>query len=307
MHKRQYHLSLMGTHLMWIERYLRFYPGRDERELGLDEVVTFLTYLSVEQGVFASAHDRARAALLFLYRDVLQIELGPLPAVPQARRVRRIPSALTAAEVEAVLKRLPGAYKLVSQLIYGSGLRVLEAVALRVRDLDLDGGRVLIHDDAGQLLRVTILPRCLIETLRTHLDAVHQRYLADLAEGLGTAPVPVKVRRANLGAGSEWQWQFAFPVLVVGRQPRSMLDARFHLRAPDLEQVICKAVRVSRVRRTVSCYSLRQTFAAHLREAGYEERLIQALLGQQGVVACIAEAEILSVRSPLDVVAVGPG
>ncbi len=227
----------------------------------------------------ASTQNQALCALLFLYRSVLARPLDNLPEITRVRTPPHLPVVLTRAEVRAVLRHLSGVPGIVASLLYGSGLRLLECLALRVKDLDLERGEITVRQGKGRKDRITMLPSSVVPALRTHLDAVHRLHEQDLAVGLGRVVMPDALDLKYKGAATSWPWQFAFPAGRICRDPRWGSPTRFHLHETVIQREMTAAVRKSGVTKRATCHSLRHSFATHLLEDGYDIRTVQELLG----------------------------
>ena len=224
-----YSIRTEQAYLDWIKRYIHFFDKRHPRELSAEHLEQYLSHLAVERNVAASTQNQAKSALLFLYKEVLRIELPWLEGVTQARVPKRLPLVLTRVEVEQVLSRLPpGTHQLVGGLLYGSGLRLMEALRLRVKDVDFSRGEVLVREGKGFKDRVTMLPQIVVEPLQAHLAAVREMHRADLEAGYGEVYLPYALNRKYPSAGREWGWQYVFPSVSRSTDPRSGIVRRHH-------------------------------------------------------------------------------
>jgi integron integrase len=289
----------------WVRRYVLFHGKRHPATLGLVEVNAFLSHLAVEARVSPSTQNQALAALLFLYRDVLQVQLGPSRDYLRALRPRRLPIVLSRAEVQQLLARLSGRERLVATLLYGGGLRLLEALRLRIHDLDFDRREVTVRAGKGDKDRRTVLPASLVGDLRRHLEEVHGLWLADRAVNLPGVWLPAALERKFPGAGREWHWQWVFPTAHPQRDPRSSLVRRHHLPDRTLQRAVRDAARRAGIAKAATCHTLRHSFATHLLEAGYDIRTVQELLGHRDVRTTMIYTHVLNrggmgVRSPAD-------
>ncbi|EFO80302.1 integron integrase [Oscillochloris trichoides DG-6] len=302
---RHYSLRTEETYLDWVRRYVLFHQKRHPRELGADAVVAFLNHLATELNVAASTQNQARAALLFLYRELLGRDLGDLAAITAAKQPRRLPTVLTRAEVRAVMAHLSGVYLLMAQLLYGSGLRLMECLRLRVKDLDFQMLQVVVRDGKGMRDRLTMLPATLVEPLRAHLVQVKQIFEQDLADGYGEVYLPFALVRKSPDAARSWAWQYLFPAEQRSRDPRSGAIRRHHVHEGSLQRAVHDAVRASGITKHASCHTFRHSFATHLIENGYDIRTVQELLGHSDVKTTMIYTHVLNrggrgVRSPLD-------
>ena len=291
----------------WIRRYVRYHGLRHPAELGAAEVERFLADLAERQGVSGSTQTQALSALLFLYRVVLRRELA-VGEIPRARGIVRVPVVLTRAEVRRLLDRLAGTPRLVALLLYGSGLRLLESLQLRVKDLDLELGEIRIRQAKGGKDRVTMLARGVIPELRAHLRERQRLHQRDLAGGGGLAPLPHAFARKSPEAAREWIWQYVFP---ARRQHRSLDPAtrdemiRHHLHESVVQRAVRAAAQEAGLSKRVTCHTLRHSFATHLLEDGYDIRTVQELLGHRDVATTMVYTHVLNrgglgVRSPAD-------
>ncbi|WP_129633650.1 integron integrase [Candidatus Oscillochloris fontis] len=302
---RHYSLRTEESYLDWVRRYILFHGKRHPREMGSDEILAFLNHLATELNVAASTQNQARYALLFLYRELLGVDPGDLKGVQAAKQPRRLPTVLTRAEARAVIAQLSGVYLLMAQLLYGSGLRLMECLRLRVKDLDFQMLQVVVRDGKGMRDRLTMLPASLVDPLRTHLVGVKQVFQQDLAEGFGEVYLPFALARKNPGAARSWAWQYLFPADQRSRDPRSGLIRRHHVHEGALQRAVHDAVRASGISKHASCHTFRHSFATHLIESGYDIRTVQELLGHSDVKTTMIYTHVLNrggrgVRSPLD-------
>lgn len=303
--RKHYSIRTEEAYLGWIKRFILFHDKRHPREMGLPEVDAFLTHLAVHQGVAASTQNQALSALLFLYAEVLQQPLdGPLQAV-RAKQPSRLPTVLTRDEAARVLDALNGVHRLMGQLLYGSGLRLMECVRLRVKDLDFAQRQIMVRDGKGGKARVTMLAERLIVPLQEHLRHVQLLHARDLREGYGTVSLPDAFERKAAGASREWIWQYAFPAEQRSEDPRSGAVRRHHLDESGLQKAVKRAAELAQIPKRVSCHTFRHSFATHLLEDGYDIRTVQELLGHRDVATTMIYTHVLNrggrgVRSPLD-------
>ncbi len=263
------------TYAFWVKSYILFHKKRHPREMGVPEIGQFLTYLASSQEVSASTQNQAFSAILFLYRYVLHIELDE-QALAQSRpqRSKTVPTVLSREEVKRLFANLMGTPKLVAQVMYGGGLRVMETLRLRVKDIDFDHRQIIVRDGKGEDDRFTILPDSLIQPLRlqlSHVKAVHQK---DLADGFGSVYLPPALDRKYPNAHKEWIWQYLFPAPDLSRDRRMGLIRRHHLHETLIQKAIKAAARRARIDKHVTPHTLRHSFATHLLEDGYDIRTI---------------------------------
>jgi integron integrase len=304
---RMRHLSL-GTgraYSDWIKRFILFHKKRHPKEMGTDEIRLFLSYLAVDGNVAASTQNVALCSLLFLYRDVLGVELPYVDGIQRAKRPARIPVVFTRAEAAALLSHLSGTYRLIAGLLYGSGLRLMEALRLRVKDLDFGYMEILVRDGKGEKDRRTILPRPLVEPLRQQLDGVKVLHEQDLREGFGDVYLPYALARKYPNAAREWAWQYIFPSSKLSVDPRSGVTRRHHASSDSVQREVKRAIRAASIMKHGGCHTLRHSFATHLLEDGYDLRTIQELLGHSDVRTTQIYTHVLNkggrgVRSPLE-------
>jgi integron integrase len=306
-HIRLLHYSIRTeeAYVLTIKRFILFHQKRHPQDLGADEIRQYLTHLANEGQVSASTQNQALSALLFLYREVLSIELPFIDGIERAKRPVRIPVVLTREEVDSVLAQLSGTYHLMSSLLYGSGLRLMECVRLRVKDLDFSYQQITVRDGKGQKDRRTVLPDQLIKPLQQQLTRVRKLHEDDLRKGYGSVYLPYALERKYPNASSEWGWQWVFPADKLSVDPRSGKVRRHHASEDMLQKAVRRAVRLSGLTKRASCHTLRHSFATHMLEAGYDIRTIQELLGHNSVQTTQIYTHVLNrggrgVKSPLD-------
>lgn len=289
----------------WVRRFIRFHGLRHPGELGEVEVSAFLTHLATRQRVAASTQQQALSALLLFYRDVIKRPLGDLGPVQRARPPHRLPVVLTRSEVHRVLEELDGVYRVVGTLLYGSGLRLLEAVTLRVKDVDFARGEITIRRGKGGKDRVTVLPERLRGVLAAHLEDVKALHEKDLAKGAGRVVLPSGLVRKFPNADREWGWQWIFPAARHYRERDTGTIRRHHLHPSAVQRAVAAAVRAAGLSKRASCHTFRHSFATHLLEAGYDIRTVQELLGHRDVSTTMIYTHVLNrgglgVQSPAD-------
>ncbi|MEX6503186.1 integron integrase [Pseudomonas zhanjiangensis] len=302
---RNYSIRTEAVYAEWVKRYIRFHRYRHPAEMGAPEVEAFLTHLAVNRNVAGSTQNQALAALLFLYKEVLDVDLPWLEGVVRAKKPAHLPVVLTREEVASVLAKLEGVQWLVATLLYGAGLRLLEALRLRVKDVDFARGEILVRDGKGQKDRVTMLPRVLAVALQEHLRSVEAIHRQDLADGFGQANLPFALARKYPTAAAEWGWQFVFPSGRRSRDPRSKGIFRHHLHEKTIQRAVREAVRKAELVKPATPHTLRHCFATHLLESGQDIRTVQELLGHADVKTTMIYTHVLNrgglaVLSPLD-------
>jgi integron integrase len=289
----------------WIRRFILFNDKRHPRDMGAAEVEAFLTHLAVAADVAAGTQNQALSALLFLYREVLGIELPWLESVTRAKRPQRVPTVLTEAEVHRVLARLQGRDWLMASLLYGTGIRLMECVRLRVKDVDFARNEITVRDGKGGKDRHTVLPASLADPLRQQLARVREVLREDLDTAWVGVHLPHALARKYPNAGRELAWQYLFPSVQRSHDPRDGALRRHHIDEKGLQRAVARAVRAAGIAKPASCHTLRHSFATHLIEAGYDIRTVQELLGHKDVATTQVYTHVLNrggrgVLSPLD-------
>jgi integron integrase len=303
---RHYSRRTEDAYVAWIKRYIFFFDAkRHPAEMGAPEITRFLSSLAVSRGVAASTQNQALSALLFLYRDVLEVDLPWLDTIVRAKRPERLPVVLARDEVRAVLQRLEGMPRLMACLLYGAGLRVLECSRLRVQDVDLGRNQLVVRGGKGDKDRVTMLPAVIKTDLARHLQTVRAQHREDLAAGAGWVELPTALSRKYPTAGREWVWQWVFPATRTYRDRLTGQLRRHHLHETVLQRAVKDAVRRAGLAKRASPHTLRHSFATHLLEDGHDIRTVQELLGHRDVSTTMMYTHVLNrgpaaVRSPAD-------
>lgn len=302
---KHYSIRTEQSYVDWIKRFIWFQNKRHPKDMGAPEIEAFLTHLAVKGKVSASTQNQAKSALLFLYREVLELKLPWLDKVTQAKAPARLPVVLTVTEVQAVLARLSGTHWLAASLLYGAGLRLMEAVRLRVKDVEFTRREIIVREGKGAKDRVTMLPESVIEPLRRHLAKVKALHKQDLAAGFGDVYLPFALAKKYPNAGREWGWQYIFPSARLSKDPRSGATRRHHVDEKGVQRAVKQAVRDARIAKPATPHSLRHSFATHLLLGGYDIRTVQELLGHSDVSTTMIYTHVLNrggkgVVSPMD-------
>jgi integron integrase len=293
------------TYVQSIKRFILFHQKRHPASMGATEIQAYLVHLAMDRQVAASTQNVALSALLFLYREVLHITLPAIDLPPTAQRPRTLPVVFTRAEVDTILRELHGTYHLMASLLYGSGLRLMECLRLRVKDLEFAYQQITVRAGKGAKDRVTMLPRCLIGPLQHHLIRVQRLHTQDIAEGFGAVELPYALERKYPNAATSWGWQYVFPAARRSEDPRSGVIRRHHLLEDGLQRAVKTAIQSAGITKPGSCHTFRHCFATHLLEAGYDLRTIQELLGHADIRTTQIYTHVLmrggnGVQSPLD-------
>jgi integron integrase len=301
------HLSLRTeeTYWNWIKRFIFFHQKRHPSEMGADEITAFLTHLAVNANVAASTQNQAFNALLFLYRQVLKLAMPDMGAAVRARQPRHLPVVLTREEAEAVLAHLSHTNRLIASLLYGSGLRLMEAIRLRVKDVDFARLELTVRDGKGEQDRITMLPQAIAPALQLHLNDVRRLHDQDLKTGYGEVYLPYALERKYKRAAREFPWQYVFPDTKLSKDPRSDKRRRHHVLEYTVQRAVKRAVQQAGIQKNATCHTFRHSFATHVLENGYDIRTVQELLGHKDVRTTMIYTHVLNrggrgVRSPLD-------
>lgn len=302
---KHYSIRTEQAYVDWIKRYILFFDKRHPKDLGVHEVEQFLTHLAVERRVSASTQNQAKSALLFLYKEVLAIDLPWLDNVERAKAPKRLPVVLTPAEIQKILAQLDGTNLLITSLLYGTGMRILEALRLRVKDVDFSRKEILIRDGKGFKDRVTMLPIALIEPLNAHLKRVKALHEQDLQAGFGAVYLPYALSKKYPYAERDWTWQYVFPSAKLSMDPRSGETRRHHIQDQVIQRAVRQAVVDANLTKPATPHTFRHSFATHLLESGYDIRTVQELLGHSDVSTTMIYTHVLNkgghgVSSPLD-------
>jgi integron integrase len=302
---RHYSLRTEEAYVGWVKRFIRFHAGRHPRELGAAEVRAFLESLAVEGNVSASTQNQALHGLLFLYAHVLERSLGEIGEFTPARRPKKLPVVLAREEVSRLLGALEGTHRLIAQLLYGCGLRLLEGLRLRIKDVDFERGQITVREGKGFKDRVTMFPEKLRVGLQTQLEAARALHAQDVEAGLGAVWLPEALGVKFPNAAQEWCWQWVFPAKQISADPRTGERRRHHVHENAVQKAVKIAVAKARLTKPATCHTLRHSFATHLLENGYDIRTVQELLGHADVSTTqiythVMQRPGIGVRSPLD-------
>lgn len=302
---KRYSIRTEQAYLDWIRRFILFHEKRHPAEMGEKEIAAFLSHLAIDQRVAASTQNQAFSALLFLYQQVLEKKLEFITGVERVRRPPKLPVVFTRAEARAVLAHLKGDYLIMAHFLYGSGLRLLECLRLRVKDIDFGYRQIAVREGKGMRERVTILPDRLVRPLQAHLARVKELHQQDLARGGGAVYLPSALHRKYPGAARAWIWQYVFPAEKISIDPRSGEKRRHHVAERNLQNAVRDAIRAAGIAKAASCHTFRHSFATHLLDHGYDIRTVQELLGHKDISTTMVYTHVcnrpgLGIRSPAD-------
>ena len=302
---KHYSIRTEEAYVQWARRFILFHGKRHPGEMGAPEVMAFLSHLALERTVSASTQNQAKAGLLFLYREVLEVNLPWLSELVIAKKPQRLPVVLTPREVQGLLQEMSGVTGLVAQLLYGTGMRLLEGLRLRVKDVDFQLREIIVRQGKGGKDRVTVLPENLILPLQQQLSAVRSLHQKDLADGYGAVYLPDALANKYPGMDRSWGWQWVFPSRRIGTDPRSGELRRHHMQDLTLQRAVAAAARQAGIIKPCTPHVLRHSFATHLLQSGYDIRTVQELLGHTDVKTTMIYTHVLNrggrgVRSPLD-------
>lgn len=303
--RKHYSIRTEETYIDWIKRYIFFHNKRHPEEMSSREIEQFLNHLAVQKHVAASTQNQALSALVFLYREVLKKDFDWLANLERAKKPARLPVVLTESESRNVLAHLDDRNWLMASLLYGSGLRLMECIRLRVKDIDFEYQQITVRDGKGQKDRITMLPESSSAVLKHHLERVRLLHEKDLGDGYGETYLPYALERKYKNANREWGWQYVFPATKLSRDPRSGNVRRHHIDEKSLQRAVKNAVRAAGIEKTATCHTLRHSFATHLLKNGHDIRTVQELLGHKDVSTTMIYTHVLNrggrgVRSPLD-------
>ena len=305
MRLRHYSIRTERSYIGWIKRYILFHKKRHPGEMGVPEIEAFLTHLAVDRKISRSTQNQAFNALLFLYREVLKIPLDERIQAVRASRKRKLPVVMTRDEVRLVIEAMSGTCGLMAKVMYGSGLRLMECVRLRVQDMDFNMNQITVRSGKGDKDRWTMLPESVQPALQEHLRRVRIIHSNDLSRGYGEVYLPHGLERKFLRAAKSWEWQYIFPAKGLSRDPRTGKERRHHIHPTIFQKALKSAVRLAGINKRVTSHTFRHSFATHLLEAGYDIRTIQELLGHADISTTMIYTHVLraggkGVKSPLD-------
>lgn len=306
MRLHHYSIRTEETYIQWIKRFIFFHNKRHPKEMGEKEIRSYLTHLAVDKHVAASTQNQALSAILFLYKRVLELELDWIDDVVRAKRPKYLPVVLTKSEVSTILNAMSGTNALIAKLLYGTGMRLMEALRLRIQDIDFEQFQIMVRSGKGNKDRVTTLPETLVKQLKQQIEKARIIHVNDLAEGYGRVYLPFSLDRKYPRAGLEFGWQYCFPSMNRSTSPLTGEIGRHHLNEKNIGRAIKTASRSVGILKRVSSHTMRHSFATHLLENGYDIRTVQELLGHSDVSTTMIYTHVLNkggrgVKSPLDV------
>lgn len=303
---KQYSPRTEKTYIQWVREYILFHNKRHPKEMGVPEINQFLTHLVVDRKASASTQNQALSSVLFLYRNVLKINLDDEEiGFSRPKKGKRVPVVLSPGEARAIIANLTGVYKILVQIMYGSGLRLMECLRLRVKDFDFENRRIIVYDGKGGDDRITMLPDSMIVPLRRHLEQVKIIHQKDLSSGFGSVHMPFALERKYPSAHKQWAWQYAFPATTLYTDSETGITRRHHVHETALQRAIRDAARLAKINKRVTPHTFRHSFATHLLQNGYDIRTVQELLGHKDVKTTMIYTHVLNrgglaVKSPLD-------
>jgi integron integrase len=302
---KHYSLRTEDTYKDWIKRYILFHKKRHPKDMGVEEIEAFITHLAVERHLAASSQNQALSAVKFLYVHVLHKEIDLSSSLIQAEKSKTLPVILTHPEAMAIIGKMTGTTRLMAKILYGSGLRLMECLRLRIKDIDFGSHQIIVRDGKGEDDRITPLPNSIISDLEIHLQAVRIIHQKDLKEGFGEVYLPYALARKYSNAPKEWVWQYLFPASARSVDPVSKKTMRHHADPSVLQKSIRNAARLAKIDKLVSPHTFRHSFATQLLQNGYDIRTIQELLGHKDVKTTMIYTHVLqrgglAVKSPLD-------
>jgi integron integrase len=302
---KHYSIRTEKSYCAWIKQFIHFHHLAHPKDMGAKEIQAFISYLAVTRNVAASTQNQALCAILFLYREVLKVDVEYMDDLIRAKRSTRVPVVFTREEARAVINHLDGTLQLMAQLLYGSGLRLMECARLRVKDVEFSYKQIHVRNGKGGKDRITVLPEFLVVPLKLHLQKIDDLHKTYLAKGCGSVHLPFALSRKYPSAATEWAWQYVFPAATLSTDPRTGVKQRHHINEKRLQRAVKKAIRLSEIYKQASCHTFRHSFATHLLESGYDIRTVQELLGHKDIRTTQIYTHVLNkpgiaVNSPLD-------
>ena len=302
---KHYSLRTEESYVNWIKRFIFFHDKKHPKEMREKEIGQFITHLAKDKKVSASTQNQALCAIVFLYKNILKIELENTISIYWSKRPKKLPVVFTKDEAIKVLYNLKGVHWFVGMLLYGSGLRLTESLELRVKDIDFGYKQIVVRNSKGEKDRTTMLPEKVIEPMKKHLQKVKQIHEEDLKNGYGTVYLPYAIERKYSNAKYDWGWQYVFPASRISTDPRSGIQRRHHLHDTVIQKAVKQSIRNAGINKHASCHTFRHSFATHLLESGYDIRTIQELLGHKNVETIMIYTHVINqggkgVRSPAD-------
>lgn len=303
--KRHYSIRTEQAYVDWIRRFILFHNKQHPKDMGENGISQFISHLATDRNVSASTQNQALNSIVFLYKHVLNVELGDFRHMERAKKPQRLPTVMAKKEVNQVLSSMSGVHQLMAKLLYGCGLRLMECIRLRVKDIDFEQNHIIVRDGKGMKDRSTILSEQLKPLLLEHLEGVRIMHKQDLKKGYGDVYLPFALERKYPNAAREWGWQYVFPSGKISKDPRSGKMRRHHISENSLQRAVQKAARKAELTKHVSPHTFRHSFATHLLEGGYDIRTVQELLGHKDVSTTMIYTHVINkggmgVRSPLD-------
>ena len=303
--KRHYSIRTEQAYVDWARRYILFHKKHHPKDMGEKEIAQFISHLATDRKVAASTQNQALNAIVFLYKRVLNIELGDFGHMERTKKPEKLPTVMARKEVNQVLSSMSGVNQLMAKLLYGCGLRLMECVRMRVKDIDFEQNHIIVRDGKGMKDRSTMLPEQLKPLLIEHLEGVRIMHKQDLKNRLGEVYLPFALERKYPNAAKEWGWQYVFPSEKISKDPRSGKMRRHHVSENSIQRAVQKAARRADLTKHVSPHTFRHSFATHLLEGGYDIRTVQELLGHKDVSTTMIYTHVINkggmgVQSPLD-------
>ncbi len=302
---RHYSIRTEQAYTGWIKRFILFHNKQHPSSLGKSEIRSFINYLAIKKKVSASTQNQALQSILFLYKQILKIEIGWIEEIKRAERIKHIPVVFSRKEAKIILSHMKGVTRLIASLLYGSGLRLNECLRLRVKDIDFDYKQIIIRDGKGEKDRRTTLPLSLVPALQKQIKRVKAIHQDDLKKGFGKAPLPYALDQKYPNAGNGFGWQFLFPTENLSYDEKQKFRFRYHIHSSTIQKAIKEALKKSEINKPGSPHTFRHSFATHMLETGYDIRTVQELLGHKDVRTTMIYTHVLNkgglgVRSPLD-------